>query len=140
MKESAETCKKSPIFTFLRTYMAMVSVLVSFVRAVRTGHWQLHKTALQRFLKYFFAQNRLNYARMMPLYLAEIEMLAENDPLLLEEFEGGNWVVNKNEVVPFCAVGTDTALENVNRSLKVRGGLVGITLNQSSHGKIGRRS
>ena len=56
MKEFDETCKKSPIFIFLRTYMAMVSVLVSFVRAV-TGHWKLHKTALRRFLKYFFAQN-----------------------------------------------------------------------------------
>ena len=90
--------------------MAMVSVLVSFGRAVRTWLWKLHQTALQRFLKYFFTQNRLNYTRMMPVNLAEIEMLTENDPLLMEEFEGGNWVV--------------------------RGGLVGITLNQSSRNKF----
>ena len=73
---------------------------------------------------------------MIPGYLAEMEKLAETDPLLLEEFEKGNWVVNKNQVVPFCAVGTDTALENVNRSLKVRGGLVGITLNPSARNKF----
>ena len=40
----------------------------------------------------------------------------------------GNWVVNKN-MVPFCAIGPDHALEQVNRMLKVAGGLTGITLN-----------
>ena len=72
----------------------------------------------------------------MPLYLAEMESLEHNDPLIHEEFMSGNWVVNKNDVVPFCAIGVDTALENVNRSLKVNGGLVGITLNPSARNKF----
>ena len=72
----------------------------------------------------------------MPLYLAEMESLGHKDPLIHEEFMSGNWVVNKNDVVPFCAIGVDTALENVNRSLKVNGGLVGITLNPSARNKF----
>ena len=40
--------------------------------------------------------------------------------------------MNKNKEVPFCAVGGDTALEHLNRSMKVSGGLVGITLNESA--------
>ena len=113
-----------PVFKFLRTYMTMVSIMTSFVRSVRTGDWNLHLTSLKRFLKYYFSQNRLNYARLMPLYIAEMEKIEDTDPLIFNEFQSGNWVVNKNEVVPFCAIGVDTALENVNRSLKVNGGLV----------------
>ena len=45
------------------------------------------------------------------------------------EFKLGNWVLNKNAYAPFCAVSPDNALEHVNRSLKVSGGLVGIMLN-----------
>ena len=44
-------------------------------------------------------------------------------------------MVNKNKKVAFCAVGTDNALEHVNRSVKVSGGLVGITLNPSARTK-----
>jgi len=51
-------------------------------------------------------------------------------------FKGGNWVVNKNPCVPFCAIGPDHALERLNRSVKVTGGLVGITLNPSARVKF----
>ena len=43
----------------------------------------------------------------------------------------GNWVVNKS-ATPFCALGSDEALEHQNRALKVTGGLVGITQNPSA--------
>jgi len=49
----------------------------------------------------------LNYARMFPLYLAEMESLKNDDPLLYEEFRSGTWVVNKNAMVPFCSIGAD---------------------------------
>ena len=43
----------------------------------------------------------------------------------------GNWVVNRNSV-PFCAIGDDHAVEHVNRVMKVSGGIVEITRNQSA--------
>ena len=58
--------------------------------------------------------------------------ISENDPLLYEEFRSGTWVVNKNAMVPFCSIGADHALEQINRSMKVAGGLVGITLNAAA--------
>ncbi|CAH3043014.1 unnamed protein product [Porites lobata] len=73
----------SPLFKFTRGYMAMVMEMMMFIRAVRTGDWDLHLEALQLFVKYFFAHDMLNYARMIP------------------EFQNGNWVVNKNEKVAF---------------------------------------
>ena len=48
---------------------------------------------------------------------------------------GGNWVVNKNEV-PVCAIGADHALEQVNRSMKVSGGLIGITQNPNARARF----
>ena len=52
-----------------------------------------------------------NNARVIPLYPAEIQMLQETDPEKYEEFLEGNWVVNKNLRVPFCALGADHATQ-----------------------------
>lgn len=52
------------------------------------------------------------------------------------QFDSGTWVVNKNAIVPFCSIGTDNALEQINRSMKVAGGLVGITLNPAARAKF----
>ena len=73
--------------------------------------------------------NRLNYARMIPVYLADMQMLPDTDPEIHEEFQQGNWIVSKNANTAFCALGADNALEHINRSMKVSGGLVGIILN-----------
>ena len=126
---------KIPLFKFVRQYMRMVMEMMTFIRAVRTGNWDLHLEALEVFTKYYFAHDMLNYARMIPLYLAEMKMLPETDPEIYEEFQQGNWVVNKNSCVSFCAVGADNALEHVNRSMKVSGGLIGITLNPNARTK-----
>ena len=112
--------------------MQMILDMLLFIRAVRTADWLLHLKALENFTEYFFAHDKLNYARMMPLYLAEMDSLKTTDPDILQEFLQGNWVVNKNEEVPFCAIGADHALEHINRAMKVSGGLVGITLNASA--------
>ena len=44
--------------------------------------------------------------------------------------------MNKNPCVPFFAIGPDNALKHLNRSVKVTGGLVGITLNPSARAKF----
>ena len=124
-----------PLFMFVRHYMRMVLKMMSFIRAVRTGDWELHLEALELFTKYFFAHDMLNYARMIPVYLAEMQVLPDSDPEIYHEFQQGNWVVNKNDDVSFCGIGGDNALEHLNRSMKVSGGLVGITLNPTARTK-----
>ena len=64
-----------------------------------------------------------------------MEIVKETDREIYQEFENGNWVVNKNAKVAFCAVGADNALEHVNRSMKVSGRLNGITLNPTARTK-----
>ena len=60
-----------------------------------------------------------------------MDKLRERDNDIYAEFLSGNWVVNKNASVPFCAIGAGHALEHINCSMKVVG-LTGITLNANA--------
>ena len=73
---------------------------------------------------------------MIPLYLAEMASLEASDPSVHQEFMNRNWVINRNNRVSFCAVGAGNALERLNGSMKVSGGLVGITQNESARAKF----
>lgn len=64
---------------------------------------------------------------MVPGYIAQMYSLQTTDPLIWAEFKLGNFCVNKN-IIPFCSIGVDHAIEHVNRMMKVKGGLGGITL------------
>ena len=136
MKAFDDSHDKIPEFHVFRQYMRIVMDMMLFVSAVTTGDWLLHLTALKSFTKYLFSHDRLNYARMIPLYLAEMEVMPKSDPEVYEEFLSGNWVVNKNQDTTFCAVGPDNALEHLNWKMKVSGGLVGITLNPNARVKF----
>ena len=92
--------------------------------------------SLEIFTWYFFAYDHINYARIIPLYLAEMKSLKTTNPEIEAEVQNGNWVVNKNALVPFCGLGADHVLEHVNRFMKVSGGLVGINLNPSARAKF----
>ena len=65
-----------------------------------------------------------------------MERLETEAPEVLNELQQGIWVVNKNLKVPFCAIDVDHSLEHINRSMKVSGGLIGITLNPTARTKI----
>ena len=62
----------------MRQYMEMAMNVIVFIRSVRTGDWKLHVLALESFIKYFFALDKLVYAQMIQLYLADTETLSES--------------------------------------------------------------
>ena len=92
-----------------------------FKRASREGDWNLHLESLKALARYFFAHGRLSFARMVPLYLAQMHKCKIDDPDIYLEFMQGNFCINNNES-PFCAIGPDQAIEHVNKLMKVRGG------------------
>ena len=53
---------------FRKNYMHMVFIMLAFVWSVRTGDWKLHLESLI---------GKRNYARLIPLYLSEMQMLKE---------------------------------------------------------------
>jgi hypothetical protein len=78
------------LFSVMRQYMNMVMAMIMFIQAVRTGDWELHIVALETFSKYFFARNRLVYALMIPVYLADRRSIKQIDPEIYQEFVQGN--------------------------------------------------
>ena len=64
-----------------------------------------------------------------------MKSLKTTDADIEVQFQNENRMVNKNHLVPFCGLGGDNDLEHVNRSMKVYGGLVGITLSSSARAK-----
>ena len=115
-----------PLFKFARDYKKFVMCILMFISASRERDWNLHLESLKALAKYFFTHDSLNYARMVPLYLAQMHRLKIDDPDIHHEFMQGNFCVNKNEI-PFCAIGPDHAIEHVNKLMKIRGGLKGLT-------------
>lgn len=82
--------EKKPLFKVMRHYMRKVMEMLTFIKSVRTGDWELHLRALEKFTRYFFAQDQINYARMMPVYIAEMDSLKLTDPGIIKEFQQGN--------------------------------------------------
>ena len=70
--------------------MQMVLEMLLFFRSVRMKDWELYLKALETFTKYFFAHDRFNYARMIPVYLAEMKSFKEPDDSICDEFLQGN--------------------------------------------------
>ena len=64
--------KTSTMFSFWHEYLQMVDILLHFIRAERTGHWELHLSSLAAMIPYFFAYDRMNYARYATVYLAQM--------------------------------------------------------------------
>ena len=103
----------------------MVENLLLFIRASREGLWLLHLSSMNDFAKYFFAHDQLNYARLTPLYLADM-MKLEKDDEDTWDYMKDNFSVGKSKL-PFTCIGSDHAMEQENKNLKVNGGITGLT-------------
>ena len=56
-------CSERPIYSLWNTYLTLVRLLLTFIRATRESNWDLHVLCLRRMLPWFFAFDRQNYAR-----------------------------------------------------------------------------
>ena len=110
--------------------MKQFQTILQFVRATRERNISLHLESLEALTKYFFAHDHLNYARLMPLYMHTMQETQENHQEIWAEFEKGNFCITKG-VAGFSSICPDHGLEQENRELKVFGGIVGITQNES---------
>ena len=118
-----KTFKNQPLF--LHNYMKMFEVLLLFIRANRQGLWKLHLSSLNIFVSYFFAHDQINYARLSPFYLAtmvELELKDEVSWNYLKE----HYSIFKSPI-PFVGIGSDHAMEQENKTMKMSGGVVGLT-------------
>ena len=74
-----------PMHIAIWQYIHMVGVMYLYFRAVLAGNRALHLSAEEEFVKYFFALDKLNYARIIPIYLAEMPQLERTYPEIWSE-------------------------------------------------------
>ena len=78
---------------------------------------------------HFFAMDRPNYARWLPVYIMDMRQLATKHPQVHQEFANGYHAVSRSGK-PFAQVWTDMALEQtINADSKSKGGIIGISQN-----------
>ena len=116
---------------FVMPYIKQFETILLYVRATRERNFELHLEATHALIKYYFAHDYLNYARLLPVYLSCMQNTEKNHPDVWAEFLKGNFCVIKNEA-PFPSIAPDHALEQENRRLKVHGGVIGITQNENA--------
>jgi len=86
---------------------------------------------LENNIKYFFAHDHLNYARLKPVHLAQMNALEQDDPATWDALKSGDFVVAKSEV-PFTQLFTDQTLEQEIKMLKRHGGMVGLSQDEAA--------
>ena len=64
--------EKKPTFALWLNYIQMVEVFLMFLRATRENNWDLHLSAVRSMLPWFFATDRVHYARYGTVYWLEI--------------------------------------------------------------------
>ena len=110
----------------------MVLVLLQFIKAERTGNWKLHLSATAAMVPHFFSMDRVNYARWLPVYLSDMNMLETSHPEVFLEFVTGNHSVSCSKQ-PFAQVWPDMALEqSINLDSKSKGGIVGMSTREDA--------
>jgi len=120
---------------FINNYMKQFETILQFVRATRERDLLLHMHSLESLIKYFFAHDHLNYARLLPLYISTMQETQQQQPGVWAEFVKGNFCVTKGNA-GYTSIGPDHSIEHEIRKLKVTGGIVGITQNENSLDKF----
>lgn len=81
MSEFIETRRSSSSLAhFWLNYMDAVEVMLSFIRADRSGDWKLHLATTAAMLPVMNAYDRTNYSRWIPVYLSDMISLEHTAP------------------------------------------------------------
>ena len=116
------------LFKFWDKYIEMVLLLLKFIRAEREGDWEQHLKVTTKMIPYFFAMDRLNYSRWLPVCTMDMRHLQKTALDVYNEFVRGNHTVSRSTSQSFNQVWTDMALEqSVNLDSKTKGGIIGIS-------------
>ena len=134
LKKNAESVKKSSRTSALWVqYMSMIDILRKFIRAERTGNWELHLQSIQAMLPYMAASGHNSYTKSGMLYLQQMSNLPTQHPDVQQYFTEGLHVIRRSNRL-WAGLSSDLVIEQVlMRSLKTSGGLTrghGMTENQ----------
>ena len=104
-------------------YMSMVELLLQFLRAERTGDFNLHLSSLRKMLPYLAAAGHSHYTKSAHVYLTDMLNLEKTHPVVYHQFLSGKFVIRRTDRF-WAGLSTDLVIEQVlMRTLKSTGGL-----------------
>ena len=103
--------------------LLLVNKLLVFLKAERTGDWQLHLDMSCMMLPYFAASGHYHYQKSVYLYLQAMSQINMTHPGLYKHFMNGLHVIRTSDRL-WAGLSPDLMIEQVlMRSLKTSGGL-----------------
>ncbi|CAH0552820.1 unnamed protein product [Brassicogethes aeneus] len=115
--------KRGPTAKLWMQYWQMISLVKDFIRAERTGNWELHLKCVERMLPYFHASGHFLYAKSAHLQdIRKLKYTINND-YEFTRFTEGFFTIRRTHKF-WSGVWTDMTIEQVlMRSMKTQGGL-----------------
>ena len=110
-----------PQFYYWSQTLRLQLLVMSFVRSIRTGDFNLYKVTIAQLLPWFFALNHTHYARWLSVHLCDMLQLKETNPDVFNHFNEGHFVITKSKRA-FSSIGIDHAHEQDNKCVKGDGG------------------
>ena len=126
-----ERAEESPQFKYWSTTLEFELLILIFVRSLRESNFILYVAALIELVPWFFALDRTNYARWLPVHVKDMLQLQHKHPDLLKEFKDGKFTVQKT-LHAFSAIPLDQAHEQNKELVKGEGGAISLTENPSA--------
>ena len=103
--------------------MDMLDSLKQFIKAERTGNWELHLKVMKDMLPFFAAAGHNLYLKSGYIYLQQMTELQKTNPEVYHHFTMGNHVVRRTEKI-WAGLSTDLVIEQVlMHSIKSVGGM-----------------
>ena len=125
--------RRRPHFDIGDTIYRCRSLPASATTCWRSGDFELHLNAVCEVIPWLCAAGRNNYARYVPVYVAEMRQLETNQPIPYSFLKNGGFVIRRTSNKTFNCVASDQALEQtINRDSKRSGGIIGFTLRKSA--------
>ena len=119
-RQSRSKCRTAKLWF---QYMDMICILRDFIKAERTGNWNMHLESLKSMLSYFAASGHNLYVKSAWKYINQMEHLKEQKTEAAAFFETGYHVIRRTDTF-WAGISSDLAIEQaLMRSIKTTGGL-----------------
>jgi hypothetical protein len=120
--------------SYWMSYVDMVGdLLLGLLRSSREGDWALHMSTIHAMIPWCFAYDKVNYARYLPVYYADMSNMSTQYPDIYNNFLDGRFSVQLGSNNPFVKISVDqTTEETVNKDTKTSGGVRKYSLNPNA--------
>ena len=113
----AERKAENPQFLYWFTCLELELLVLSFLRSLRTGNFEMYLNCITKLAPWFFTLNHNSYARWLSVHIKDMCSLEAAHPEVLREFKNGKFVMNKSTRL-FSSIAIDQGHEQNNATMK----------------------